>query len=369
MGHTYENPDGVVQATSGCHRRVRRHPCLGPIQLSAAQQPGPAVQTGAQPPPLHWLRTVAAVGCAHRALSGRARCADSCGFHLSNADCRSGEISPAESQSDRRSAGAEVDKQDWDPSVKALTQFPSVLADMDKNLSWTSELGDTNYNQQADIMTAIQFMRAKAQGAGNLNTTPQQSVTNQDNTVSIQPENPDVVDAPDYDPELVYGYPVGLWPGFYPWWGAENPYLSFGVGFGIGPFFGYGWGWHGWDLDWRNRGLMYGGGGTCPAAERFIPQRIYAGRLPRAGILRSWRQWPARLWWCGVAWKHRRTLRCLWRGQPWWRCTRQFRARRVQCAVGRSAARVAAGAEHVVEAVVVPTAAATGSGGGFILNS
>ena len=39
--------------------------------------------------------------------------------------------------------GAEVDKQDWDPSVKAMTQFPSVLADMDKNLSWTSELGDT----------------------------------------------------------------------------------------------------------------------------------------------------------------------------------------------------------------------------------
>jgi hypothetical protein len=31
----------------------------------------------------------------------------------------------------------EVDKQSWDPSVKALTQFPSVLANMDKNLSWT----------------------------------------------------------------------------------------------------------------------------------------------------------------------------------------------------------------------------------------
>jgi len=36
----------------------------------------------------------------------------------------------------------EVDKQAWDPSVKALTQFPSVLANMDKNLSWTSSLGD-----------------------------------------------------------------------------------------------------------------------------------------------------------------------------------------------------------------------------------
>ena len=34
--------------------------------------------------------------------------------------------------------GQEVDKQLWDPSVKALTEFPSVLANMDKNLSWTS---------------------------------------------------------------------------------------------------------------------------------------------------------------------------------------------------------------------------------------
>ncbi|MEY2394212.1 MAG: hypothetical protein QOF94_557, partial [Acidobacteriaceae bacterium] len=38
--------------------------------------------------------------------------------------------------------GQEVDKQPWDPSVKALVEFPSVLANMDKNLSWTSSLGD-----------------------------------------------------------------------------------------------------------------------------------------------------------------------------------------------------------------------------------
>src|SRR6202035_5798222 len=36
----------------------------------------------------------------------------------------------------------EADKQSWDPSVKALTQFPSVLENMDKNLSWTSSLGE-----------------------------------------------------------------------------------------------------------------------------------------------------------------------------------------------------------------------------------
>src|SRR5947209_1698685 len=35
-----------------------------------------------------------------------------------------------------------VDPQPWDPSVKALTQFPSVLANLTKNLSWTSTLGE-----------------------------------------------------------------------------------------------------------------------------------------------------------------------------------------------------------------------------------
>lgn len=110
--------------------------------------------------------------------------------------------------------GAEVDKQDWDPSVKALTQFPSVLADMDKNLSWTSELGDVNLNQQTDVMGAVQVLRQKAQQAGNLKSTPQQTVTDQGSNVVIQPADPQVVYVPDYDPELVYGYPMGLWPGF-----------------------------------------------------------------------------------------------------------------------------------------------------------
>jgi uncharacterized membrane protein YgcG len=155
--------------------------------------------------------------------------------------------------------GAEVDKQDWDPSVKALTQFPSVLANMNRDLSWTSELGDANYNQQADVMNAIQFMREKAKDAGHLQSTPQQTVTTEGDNIDIQPANPDVVYVPEYDPEFVYGYPVGLWPGFYPWWGVTGPYLSFGVGFGIGPFFGFGWGWQGWGFDWYHRGLLYGG--------------------------------------------------------------------------------------------------------------
>ena len=118
----------------------------------------------------------------------------------------------------------EVDKQDWDPSVKALTAFPTVLANLDKNLAWTSELGDANVNQQEAVMTAVQVMRNKAEEAGNLKTTPQQTVTNNGSAVVIQPANPQVVYVPDYDPELIYGYPVALWPGFYPWWGVGGPY-------------------------------------------------------------------------------------------------------------------------------------------------
>jgi hypothetical protein len=142
--------------------------------------------------------------------------------------------------------GDAVNQQDWDPSVKALTQFPSVLANLDKDLSWTSELGDANYNQQADVMQAVQYMRKRAEEAGNLKTTPQQTVTAQGPDVSIDPADPNVVYVPEYDPALVYGYPVGIWPGFSPWWGVGGPYLSFGVGFGIGPFFGFGWGWPAW---------------------------------------------------------------------------------------------------------------------------
>ena len=63
-----------------------------------------------------------------------------------------------------------VDQMPWDPSVKALTAFPNVLGNMDKNLSWTSSLGDAYYNQAQDVMDAVQAMRHRAQQAGSLQT-------------------------------------------------------------------------------------------------------------------------------------------------------------------------------------------------------
>jgi len=151
--------------------------------------------------------------------------------------------------------GQAVDQQPWDPSVKALTAFPTVMGNMDKNISWTSSLGDAYYNQQQDVMTAVQVMRQRAEQAGNLKDTPQQTVANQGPDITIQPTNPEVVYVPAYDPWLVYGYPILAWPGWYPypgiWYGG--PYLSFGVGFGIGFFGGFGWGWGHWGFNWGNR--------------------------------------------------------------------------------------------------------------------
>ena len=155
--------------------------------------------------------------------------------------------------------GQAVDQQPWDPSVKALTAFSSVLGNMDKNLSWTSSLGDAYYNQEQDVMDAVQVMRQRAQEAGNLKSTPQQTVTTQDSTIIIEPASPEVVYVPAYDPWVVYGGPIVAWPGWYPypgiWYGG--PYLSFGVGFGIGFYGGYGWGWRHWGSDWHHQSITY----------------------------------------------------------------------------------------------------------------
>src|ERR1700726_4168496 len=71
---------------------------------------------------------------------------------------------------------SQVNQQAWDPSIKSLTQFPTVLQTMNDNLAWTSELGEAYYNQPADVMNAIQVMRNRAVAAGTLKSNDQQKV-------------------------------------------------------------------------------------------------------------------------------------------------------------------------------------------------
>jgi hypothetical protein len=183
--------------------------------------------------------------------------------------------------------GKAVDQQPWDPSVKALAAFPSVLGNMDKNLSWTSSLGDAYYNQQPDVMDAVQVMRRRAQAAGDLKTTPQQTVATQDSNISIAPADPNEVYVPAYDPWLVYGAPIMAWPGWYPypgiWFGG--PYLNFGMGFGIGWFGGFGWGWGNWGFNWGGRYAMYNHGRYYSGSRTFYNRsNAYRAGGARGGV-------------------------------------------------------------------------------------
>ena len=161
----------------------------------------------------------------------------------------------------------QVDQQSWDPSVKALTQFPSVLHDLAKNLSWTSSLGQAFTNQQSDVLAAVQVMRAKAQAAGALKSSPQIKVVQQGpQTIVIEPANSSVVYVPQYNPAVVYGAPLFV-PAYTPPV-AVAAGVSFGAGVAIGAAFGGGgfvgggfgggaaWGFGAWGCNWGG-----GGGG------------------------------------------------------------------------------------------------------------
>jgi hypothetical protein len=150
-----------------------------------------------------------------------------------------------------------LDKQDWDASVKQLVSTPTVLAMMNDKLDWTQALGDAVLAQQADVMDAIQRLRAKAQANGKLKTTKQQKVTvTQDQgspIIEIEPASPEVVYVPYYDPGVVYGaWPYPAYPPYYfpppAGWvvgGAIATGLAWGAAYAIGHEI---WG----DFDWRH---------------------------------------------------------------------------------------------------------------------
>ena len=156
---------------------------------------------------------------------------------------------------------ARADTHNWDPSVKALTAFPTVLAQMDRNIRWTTDLGNAYYNQPADVLDSVQVMRQKALAAGHLRSTPQLVVTHGGGVVVIAPANPTIVYVPVYDPWVVYGAPFPMYPGYYygvppgSFWGGLA--IGFGAGIGIGYLTNWGWGWHRWGMGWRNHSVYY----------------------------------------------------------------------------------------------------------------
>lgn len=137
-----------------------------------------------------------------------------------------------------------VDRYDWDPSVKALTAFPDILARMDEDPDWTADLGDAFLDQEADVMDSVQTLRDRAYDAGRLESLEYVRVVREREYIYIEPALRHVVYIPYYDPWYVYG----SW-----WWPAHPPYcwrtwrghpvsyyprgFHWGIGFHIEPTF------------------------------------------------------------------------------------------------------------------------------------
>ncbi len=196
---------------------------------------------------------------------------------------------------DQIAAGANA--QPWDPSVKALTAFPQVLAQMDQNLHWTSELGDAYFNQPQDILEAVQVMRRRAQQAGNLNSTPQEAVTYDQGNIVVAPANPQVVYVPAYNPWGVYGQPVSPYPGFSVL-GAlgsffESSAVRFGLGIALNAFARTPWGWLGWGLSWLTQSVLFQGSNyyshSATVAHWGLPYGVRA--YSRGGTVAGWNRW------------------------------------------------------------------------------
>ena len=155
-------------------------------------------------------------------------------------------------------------QQNWDPSVAALVAFPDVLNRLTSDIRWTT-IAETLLAQQADVMAAVQRLRARAQANGRLQSGPQENVVTQNQggqtAIQIEPADPNVIYVPSYNPAYVWGPPVyGAYPPL--WYPGLDVGFTFWPGIEIGGFFGgwggWGWGWGGWGWapNWFGGGLF-----------------------------------------------------------------------------------------------------------------
>ena len=97
------------------------------------------------------------------------------------------------------------------PSTLALVQFPQVVDMMCQQMDWTKQVGEAFKTDQKAVLASAQRLRTEAVNAGSLRSTPEQTVTKENQggqqVVVVQPANPQVVYVPQYDPEQVYSPP------------------------------------------------------------------------------------------------------------------------------------------------------------------
>ena len=176
---------------------------------------------------------------------------------------------------------AALEKQQWDPSVKSLVNFPQVLTMMSEKLDWTQKLGDAFLADQKKVLDTIQSLRAKAQASGNLKTTKEQTVIVEEKIIKIEPASPQVVYVPTYNPTVVYGaWPYPSYPPYYyypPGYVATSMF-AFGAGVAMGAAWGYAWG----DNDYHGGSVKIDNSRNTNINSN-IDRGKYANQLPAGG--------------------------------------------------------------------------------------
>jgi hypothetical protein len=189
---------------------------------------------------------------------------------------------------------AALENQDWDPSVESLVYFPRVLNQMSDNLDWTKDLGDAFLGQQNDVLDAVQRLRVLAEESGTLKTTEQQTVTVEQEVVTIVPAEPETVYVPAYNPSTAYGSgwtppPQQYYGPMYqdPWGSVLTHGLAFGAGVAVG---GLIWGVD-WDDDDDDVHVYNNGGGGGGKKNVNVNKNINIGEI-NVGNRQDWRHRP-----------------------------------------------------------------------------
>lgn len=209
-----------------------------------SSSPADAAVPAAQPAPQEVAPPRISPGVADRLLGPIALYPDPLLALILPASTAPADISAASAYLVQYADTTRIDRQPWDPSVRALAHYPAILSWMADNIEWTAAVGSAFLASPSEVMRSIQRLRARAKAAGVLVSTPQQQVVVQDNTIEILPSRPESIYAPDYDAGGVYSDEPSS--------GYGGSLMSFGPALPVGPWLSY-------DLDWVGCSVWVGG--------------------------------------------------------------------------------------------------------------
>ncbi len=128
-----------------------------------------------------------------------------------------------------------VAEQPWDPSIQSMAALPDLVKRLSDDIQWVTDLGNAFLLNQADVMDAVQRMRAKAMDKGALETNEQQVVSTEvvekTTVIVVEPADPEIIYVPSYNPTYVYPPPVYPYPPvYYPPYNPGGAFVAFSVG-------------------------------------------------------------------------------------------------------------------------------------------